>query len=84
MTHYLKQKRNIVSSIPEALPTPLPTPRPRLRHAGTESRPLIERGSALELIVAIVIAWIVLALVGALGEHVRPGTVPINSMYSRE
>jgi hypothetical protein len=80
----VNEERNIVSSIPEALPTPLPTPRHQLRRAESESRPLIDRGTALELGVAIVVAWIVLALIGVLGEHVGPTTVPINSLYSRE
>lgn len=71
-----------MSSIPEALPTPLPTPRHQLRRAGTESRPLIDRGTALELGFAIVVAWIVLALVGVLANHVGPGTLPINAAYS--
>ena len=73
-----------MSSIPEALPTPLPTPRHQLRPVNAESRPLIDKGAALELAIAIVVAWIVLALVGVLGNHVGRGTVPINSLYSRE
>ena len=72
------EERNVVSSIPEALPTPR-----HLRRVETESRPLIDKGAAMELAVAIVVAWIVLALVGALAGHVTQGNVPFNATYSR-
>jgi|RhiMetdeSRZDD1v2_1073273.scaffolds.fasta_scaffold113727_4 VIT1/CCC1 family predicted Fe2+/Mn2+ transporter len=37
----------------------------------------------MELVVAIVVAWIVLALVGALAGHVTQANVPFNATYSR-
>lgn len=47
-----------MSSIPEALPTP----RRQIRRAETQSRPIVDKDVVIELVVAIIVAWLVLAL----------------------
>jgi hypothetical protein len=68
-----------VSSIPEALPTPRHT----IRRTETQSTPLVDKRAALEIVVAVLVGWLVLALVGALGQHVAHGTIPVNAIYVR-
>ena len=37
----------------------------------------------IELVVAIIVGWLVLALVGSLAGRVAPGHMPVNATYSR-
>ena len=68
-----------MSSIPEALPTP----RHQIRRAETQLRPIVDTDVVIELVVAIIVGWLVLALVGSLAGRVAPGHVPVNATYSR-
>jgi hypothetical protein len=68
-----------VSSIPEALPTPRHT----IRRTETQSTPLIDKRAAMEIIVAVLVGWLLLALVGTLEHRVAHCTIPVNAIFAR-
>jgi hypothetical protein len=68
-----------VSSIPEALPTPRHT----IRRTDINSKPIVDKRATMEILVAVLVGWLVLTLVGALEHRVSRSSPPINAIYAR-
>ena len=68
-----------MSSIPEALPTPRHT----IRRTDIESKPIVDKRAAMEILIAVLVGWLVLALVGALEHRVARSGPPVNAIYAR-